>query len=119
MFKMKFLTGLGIGYVLGARGGRERYDKLIDAAKQAVGHPRVQKFLGTSSDDNVGDDDPRHLGDEEDLGSDRGAGVDARSAGRSAASGAARPARGSTAPAGAPGRPERGGARPGSETGPG
>jgi hypothetical protein len=41
--KLMFVAGLGIGYVLGARAGRERYDKLVSAANNLWTSPRVAK----------------------------------------------------------------------------
>jgi hypothetical protein len=41
--KLMFVAGLGIGYVLGARAGRERYDKLVSAADKLWTSPRVAK----------------------------------------------------------------------------
>ena len=36
-------VGLGIGYILGARAGRERYDQIVDAANSVWEDPRVVK----------------------------------------------------------------------------
>jgi sRNA-binding protein len=36
-------VGLGIGYILGARAGRERYDQIVDAANGIWEDPRVVK----------------------------------------------------------------------------
>ncbi len=45
MARMKFRTGLvvgiGVGYVLGARAGRERYEQIKRAAAKARSHPAV------------------------------------------------------------------------------
>lgn len=41
--KVAFLVGLGTGYVLGARSGRERYDQIVDSAQQVWKNPRVKK----------------------------------------------------------------------------
>ena len=41
--KLMFVAGLGIGYVLGARAGRERYDKIVSAANNLWTSPRVAK----------------------------------------------------------------------------
>jgi membrane protein DedA with SNARE-associated domain len=40
------LLGAAIGYVLGARAGRERYDQLVRAYRKAVDHPLVQGAAG-------------------------------------------------------------------------
>jgi hypothetical protein len=41
--KILFLAGLGIGYVLGTRAGREQYEKIKASAARLWGDPRVQK----------------------------------------------------------------------------
>lgn len=40
--KLKFLVGLGAGYVLGTRQGREQYDKIVDKAQTLWRNPKVQ-----------------------------------------------------------------------------
>lgn len=41
--KILFAAGLGLGYVLGTRAGRERYEQLKTAAMKVWNDPRVQK----------------------------------------------------------------------------
>lgn len=41
--KILFVAGLGIGYVLGTRAGRERYEQLKAQAARLWNDPRVQK----------------------------------------------------------------------------
>ena len=41
--KLLFIAGLGIGYVLGTRAGREQYEKLKAQAARLWNDPRVQK----------------------------------------------------------------------------
>ena len=41
--KISFLVGLGAGYVLGARAGRERYEQIADKAQGMWQDPRVQR----------------------------------------------------------------------------
>jgi hypothetical protein len=41
--KILLVVGLGIGYVLGARAGRGRYEEIKDAAGKFWNDPRVQK----------------------------------------------------------------------------
>ncbi len=41
--KLSLLVGFGAGYVLGARAGRERYDRLTSRARTAWQDPRVQQ----------------------------------------------------------------------------
>jgi hypothetical protein len=44
--KLPFLLGLGAGYVLGARAGRERYEQIRRAWSQAKDDPRLQSVAG-------------------------------------------------------------------------
>jgi hypothetical protein len=44
--KMAFLTGLAVGFVLGTREGRERYDQMVQKARQLLDHPTVQEAKG-------------------------------------------------------------------------
>ncbi len=41
--KILFVAGLGLGYVLGTRAGRERYEQLKSAATTFWNDPRVQR----------------------------------------------------------------------------
>lgn len=41
--KILFIAGLGIGYVLGTRAGRERYEQLTAQVARLWNDPRVQK----------------------------------------------------------------------------
>ncbi|MGY6497696.1 MAG: YtxH domain-containing protein [Microcella sp.] len=41
--KILFATGLAVGYVLGTRAGRERYNQIKRAADRFWGDPRVQR----------------------------------------------------------------------------
>lgn len=44
---MKMLAlGVAIGYVLGTRAGRERYDQLVRSYRKLVDHPMVQGAAG-------------------------------------------------------------------------
>ena len=44
--KLRFLLGLGAGYVLGARAGRQAYDALVDRAQTLLGNERVERLRG-------------------------------------------------------------------------
>jgi hypothetical protein len=44
--KLWFLGGAAVGFVIGARAGRERYDQLVSAARQLRDHPTVQEAAG-------------------------------------------------------------------------
>ncbi|TXK18825.1 YtxH domain-containing protein [Homoserinibacter sp. GY 40078] len=48
--KILFLAGLGVGYVLGTRAGRERYEQLKSTASQLWNAPLVQKRVDTVQD---------------------------------------------------------------------
>ncbi len=43
MRKLTFLAGLAVGYVLGTRAGRERYEQLRKTARDLAQTPTVQK----------------------------------------------------------------------------
>ena len=43
MKKMMLLVALGIGYVLGTRAGRERYDQIMSMVNRVKNDPRVQE----------------------------------------------------------------------------
>ena len=43
-----FILGFAVGYVIGARAGRERYEQLRKAATQVVQSPPVQKATQTA-----------------------------------------------------------------------
>jgi hypothetical protein len=42
-----FVAGLAVGYVLGTRAGREKYDQMVKMSQQVAGHPAVQKATQT------------------------------------------------------------------------
>jgi hypothetical protein len=44
--KLMFLGGAAIGFVLGARAGRERYDQLVATARKTWESPTVQEAAG-------------------------------------------------------------------------
>ena len=43
-----FLLGAGVGYVLGARAGRERYEQLARAYRRVADNPSVQGAAGVA-----------------------------------------------------------------------
>jgi len=45
-FKAGLLVGLGAGYVLGTRAGRERYQQIAEAARAFMDNPGVQRLSG-------------------------------------------------------------------------
>ncbi|WP_433325996.1 YtxH domain-containing protein [Spirillospora sp. CA-294931] len=40
---MTFIVGAAVGYVLGTRAGRERYEQLVRASRQVTENPTVQE----------------------------------------------------------------------------
>lgn len=48
--KILLVAGLGIGYVLGTRAGREKYEKIKATANKLWNDPRVQKQVNTAED---------------------------------------------------------------------
>ncbi|MGP3926978.1 MULTISPECIES: YtxH domain-containing protein [unclassified Streptomyces] len=41
-YRLTFITGLAVGYVLGAHAGRERYEQLLKSARQVAQNPAVR-----------------------------------------------------------------------------
>jgi hypothetical protein len=48
--KILLVVGVGIGYVLGTRAGREKYDKMKAAVEKLWNDPRVQKQVDNAQD---------------------------------------------------------------------
>lgn len=48
--KILLVVGLGIGYVLGARAGREKYEQIKATALKFWNDPRVQKGVNNAED---------------------------------------------------------------------
>lgn len=48
--KILFVTGLAVGYVLGAKAGRERYEKIAAAANKFWSTPTVQRRVDQVED---------------------------------------------------------------------
>ncbi len=48
--KILFVVGVGVGYVLGTRAGRERYEQISKAAEGVWNRPEVQQGVGTVKD---------------------------------------------------------------------
>jgi len=44
----KFLLGVGLGYVLGTKAGRGRYEQIVRAYRKLVDHPMVQGAAGVA-----------------------------------------------------------------------
>ena len=45
---LPFLLGMGVGYVLGTRAGRERYEQLSKAYRRVADNPQVQAAAGVA-----------------------------------------------------------------------
>lgn len=45
-FKTGLIVGLGVGYVLGAKAGRERYDQLKETWDELSDNPRLREAIG-------------------------------------------------------------------------
>jgi hypothetical protein len=44
--RLMFLGGVAVGFVIGARAGRERYDQIVRAARGLWDHPTTQEAAG-------------------------------------------------------------------------
>lgn len=44
--KLIFITGVGVGYVLGTRAGREKFDQMVAQARKFWESPTVQEAAG-------------------------------------------------------------------------
>jgi len=47
-YRLVFIIGLGIGFVLGARAGRERYEQLRKLARRVADSPAFQQAAGAA-----------------------------------------------------------------------
>jgi len=47
-YKAIFIAGVAVGFVAGARAGRDAYDKIIGYGQQIAGHPKVQQAASTA-----------------------------------------------------------------------
>jgi hypothetical protein len=45
-YRIGFLSGLAVGYVLGARAGRERYEQITRIGRTVADHPATQQAAG-------------------------------------------------------------------------
>lgn len=50
MHRLTFLVGVGVGYVLGARAGRKRYDQIMSIAHRVAQDPTVQRTASAVQD---------------------------------------------------------------------
>jgi hypothetical protein len=42
-YRIVFVTGIAVGFILGARAGRERYEQIMRLARKAADNPSVQQ----------------------------------------------------------------------------
>jgi hypothetical protein len=49
-FKTGLIVGMGVGYVLGTKAGRERYEELRRTWEDFTGNPRVQEAVERGKD---------------------------------------------------------------------
>ena len=54
MRRIIFVTGLAVGFVLGARAGRERYEQLMRLARKAADSPAVQQAAAAAQEQATG-----------------------------------------------------------------
>lgn len=50
MSKISFMAGVGLGYVLGARAGRQRYEQIKTGAQGVWQNPKVQETVSHAQD---------------------------------------------------------------------
>ena len=50
MRKLGFLAGAALGYVMGAKAGRERYEQIRSTAQKVVNHPKIQQVKTEAQD---------------------------------------------------------------------
>ncbi|WP_306321781.1 MULTISPECIES: YtxH domain-containing protein [unclassified Streptomyces] len=48
-YRLTFIAGLALGYVLGTRAGRERYEKLKKSAREVAQNPAVRNTAETAA----------------------------------------------------------------------
>ncbi|GAB3948891.1 YtxH domain-containing protein [Streptomyces sparsus] len=48
-YRLSFITGLAVGYVIGTRAGRERYEQLRAYARQLSQNPSVRNTVETAT----------------------------------------------------------------------
>jgi hypothetical protein len=48
-YKATFIAGVAVGFVAGARAGRDKYDQLVRYGRQIAAHPKVQQAKSTAT----------------------------------------------------------------------
>jgi hypothetical protein len=46
-YRVSFFAGVAVGFIVGARAGRERYEQIVKLTRQAAGNPTVQTVTKT------------------------------------------------------------------------
>jgi hypothetical protein len=46
-YRVMFVAGFAVGFVVGTRAGRERYEQMVKYSRQVAGNPAVQKVTQT------------------------------------------------------------------------
>lgn len=46
-YRAMFIVGFGVGFIIGARAGRERYEQMVKYARQTADNPAVQQVTRT------------------------------------------------------------------------
>jgi hypothetical protein len=46
-YRITFMAGFAVGFVVGARAGRERYEQIVRYGRQVAGNPAVQRVTQT------------------------------------------------------------------------
>jgi hypothetical protein len=46
-YKATFIAGVAVGFIVGARAGRDKYDQLMRYGRQIAAHPKVQQATST------------------------------------------------------------------------
>ena len=48
-YRITFLAGFAVGYIVGTRAGRERYEQMVKATRKVVENPTVQRTARSAS----------------------------------------------------------------------
>jgi hypothetical protein len=49
-YRVTFLAGVAIGFIVGARAGRERYEQIVKLARRTAENPKVRQATQTVAD---------------------------------------------------------------------
>jgi hypothetical protein len=48
-YKAAFIAGAAVGFIAGARAGRDKYDQIVGYGRQIAAHPKVQQATSTAT----------------------------------------------------------------------